>query len=541
MLGCYQGLGGAEDTGAGAGSNDGASEDAGSEDGTGDDGAPVEVDEVGRSGLRRLTAAEYDQTVMDLLGVDPQSELLLPEDLRTPYDNDYTIQIVSEALINGADLLASDVAETVVGDPALRDAVMPCAPTGPGDEACLRTFIAEFGRRALRRTLTEEEIARYAGFIDHAVEGGDFWIAVDSVLRAFLQHTEFLYRIEVGTPVDGEPGVFRLNGNEVATRLSYLFLGSTPPDWLLDAAENGELGGGDEIRAAATMLLADERARSRVVRFHAMWMGFERAGVGGELGAAMQAETRALLERTLFDEIGPWKDLLRANETFVNDALAEHYGLQMPGSDTPQWVPYGDSGRQGLLSHASFLSVGAKFDDTSPTIRGLIVRENLFCQEIPDPPDNVNTDDPPAAADPDACKVERYAAHRENGGCAGCHELMDPIGFGLENYDATGRFRATELDRPDCPIDGNGSISGVGDFNGPAGLANLMVQSPELDQCVVTQVYRFAMGRFALDEPDLAYIQSVVGTIGDGELQFDQMLLELVASPSFRHRREEEV
>lgn len=542
--GCYQGLqhgGGAEgnasagDAGETAGS-DGGSDSAGDDD----DPEPVDEDAVGISGLRRLSAAEYDATVLDLVGVSPDAELVLPEDLRSPFDNDYTFQSVSAALIEGADLLAGEVAEQVVADPTLRDAIMPCAPASPNDEACLREFITSFGKRALRRSLTEDEVTTLAAFIDHADEAGDFWVAVDSVLRTLLQHTELLYRVEIGTPVDGEPGLHRLAGTEVATRLSYLLWGSTPPEWLIDAGENGELSNAEEIATATQMLLADPHARDRIYRFHGMWMGFEHAG-GGDLGDAMNTETRTLIERTVFEEQTAWADLLRADETFISPELATHYGLPAPQGGVAGWVPYGDSGRRGLLSHATFLSVGTKNGDTSATLRGKNIRVNLLCQDIPPPPANVNPDAAPPGFEDGDCKARRYELYQSNDGCAACHSQMDPIGLGLEAYDSSGRWRANEPDRPDCPIDGVGTIAGVGEFEGPAGLADLLVASPELNQCIATQVYRLAIGRTKLDVTDATFISSLLEEMGEGEIVLDDLLLGLVTSSEFRHRREEEV
>jgi hypothetical protein len=483
--------------------------------------------------------------MIDLLGVDPDSELVLPEDPRSPFDNDYTGQNVSASLIEGADLLAGEIAEQLIDDVTLRAAIVPCEPTGPGDEVCLREFIASFGRRALRRTLTDAEIDNFAGFIDHANEAGDFWVGVDSVLRSLLQHTELIYRVEIGTPVDGMPGLHRLGPNEVATRLSYLLWGSTPPDWLIDAAENGELDNAEEIRAAAETLLADDHARARLLRFHGMWMGFERTLGEGELDEAMKLETSTLIERVVFEERAPWVDLLRADETFLNDALATHYGLPLPGSDEPEWVPYADSGRRGLLSHGSFLSVGTKNGDTSATLRGKNIRENLLCQPIAPPPPNVNTDaDPPGFVEGD-CKARKYEIYAADPGCAACHTQMDSIGLGLESYDAAGRWRANEPDRPDCPIEGHGIVYDgaaiAGEFDGPVGLADLLIESPSLNQCIVTQVYKFAIGRGELDVTDQAFLETMLESFGDSELTFDEVLMKLVESPEFRHRREEEV
>lgn len=513
----------------------------GGEDGlAGDTDSPGSA-QVAVSGLRRLTAAEYDQSVLDLVGVSVNSETALPEDDRTPFDNDYTKQIASEALINSADSLAGEVAGEVVADPNLRSAITPCEPTGPGDTACFRSFIETFGRRALRRPLLPTEVERFAGFHQHAIDGNDFWVAVDSALRAFLQHPAFLYRVELGAAVSGKPGVFRLTDNELATRLSYLFWGSTPPDWLLDDVDDGRLANADGVRAAAKKLLDDERAKKRVARFHSLWMGYEKLPHSASIATAMQAETEALLNRVIFEEKGPWADLLRSTESFLTPELATHYGLPAPAGNQPGWVAYGDSGRRGLLSQGSFLSAVAKFTDTSPTQRGLLIRTRLFCQTISTPPPDlkVNTDMPPQGSDPDACKLDRYAMWKTDG-CKLCHAGMDPVGFGLENFDSAGRYRTHEPDRPDCPIDGKGNLEGVGSFTGPSELADLMLQQPNLETCVATQLYRFAAGRYALDSADDASVKGLVTrATGTGALRFYDLLLELVTTDAFRHRKEE--
>jgi hypothetical protein len=145
------------------------------------------------------------------------------------------------------------------------------------------------------------------------------------------------------------------------------------------------------------------------------------------------------------------------------------------------------------LSTGSFLSVNAKFGDTSPTLRGKLVRERLLCEDIPPPPPTVNVDEPPTGDGDSVCKVDRYAVHDAPSGCAACHAKMDPIGFGLEAFDREGRFREHDEGEPDCPISGEGDLDGVA-FVGPAGLADLLVEGPDLSACAVEQVVRFAMG-----------------------------------------------
>ncbi len=550
---CYTGLdaGASGDDATGGSGGSGSASDG--VDTTADDtGAPPPEDEgqVGRSGLRRLTANEYDNTLRDLLlGDEPQSALLLPYDKPTPFDNDYTNQIPSKALVEGADLLAADAAGRLLEDPMRRDQVVGCTPSGPGDEGCMREFMARFGRRALRRPLSDEELQLLLhgengndGALDYAVAEGDFYVGVDSFLRTILQDPEFLYRVEIGTPVDGAPGVYKLDDWEVGTRLSYFVVGAGPTEALLDLAAAGQLSSPAQVRAAAEMLLADPRAVDRVARFHALWLGYAQLGIAGELAVAMVQESKALLQRVVFDDRLPWQQIFTFDETYVDDALATHYGLMPPGSDAPQWVAYGSSGRAGLLSHGTFLSVGAKFDDTSPVQRGKLIRTRLFCQDIPPAPPEVNTDLPPTGA---VCKEDRYAQHR-TGGCAGCHGQMDPVGFGLENYDNQGRFRDHELDDPEtpddesqCVISGNGEIIDVGTFHGPAELGELAISAGLLNRCVVQQLYRYGAGRYELDALDEAFVDHVVQAVGEGEFEFRDLVIEFVSTDAFGYRREE--
>jgi Protein of unknown function (DUF1592)/Protein of unknown function (DUF1588)/Protein of unknown function (DUF1587)/Protein of unknown function (DUF1595)/Protein of unknown function (DUF1585) len=501
------------------------------------------------SGLRRLTATEYDNTLRDLLGDSTRpSGRLLPADARIPFDNDYTVQVPSRALVDGLELLARESVDRVMADPARLTALLGCKPTGPGDAKCFRTFITTFGRRALRRSLASAEVTRWqTTFLPFATDAMDFNAAVATALQAFLQHAELVYRVEVGTPLPSLPGVYQLNSFEMGTRLSYLLWGGPPDDSLLDDAEANRLGTAAGLRTAATRMLKDPRAQELVSRFHALWLKYEGLATGSAaLDQAMQEETRALLTRVIFEERRPWQDLFRLGETFASDALRAHYGLPASGSGSgsglPGWVGYGATGRQGLLSHGTFLSNGTKGGDTSPTMRGLTVRELLMCDEIPPPPPGVDSDTPPPGGSVTPCKEDRYTVHRQ-GGCASCHALMDPIGFGLENFDQQGRYRTTEPGRPACAIRGQGDLSPLGAFRGPAELSNLLLQSGKLNACVVKQLYRFTMGRQVLDDSDGRFVALLSETIGGGastaDFKFDDLILDFVSSEAFRHRREE--
>ena len=509
--------------------------------GSGPDAKAKGAEEVAIGGMRRLTVDEYRRTVGDLIGVSPdKAHELLPVDTFAPFDNDYTLQTPSEALIDGVDALAGDVADSVVADATMRAKVVGCTPVNlVTDDVCFRSFVANFGRRALRRPIRPDEVESFALFEDYGTQAGDFWVGVSAALRAFLQHPELLYRVEIGTPLASDPAVRQLNDNEVATRLSYLLIGSTPPDWLLDAADAGSLQAPGDIVAAATKLLGDPRAQKQLDDFHAMWLSYAALTSDG-IAAEMRAESDALINRVVFEKKAPWVGVLTSPETYVTPELATHYGLPSPGAG-PGWVSYAGTGRKGILSHGSFLSAVSKFGDTSPTQRGLLVRTRLFCQTIPLPPPNlnVNVNNPPMTSDPHACKKARYYMSTDPS-CSGCHKLMDPIGFGLEAYDASGQLRSTEQARPDCPIDGQGSLEGVGTFNGPGQLADLIVKTGQVEACVGKELYRYAIGRSVLDPHDEAIVAAIVegATASDG-LRMDQLLLQYVGTKAFRFRRDE--
>ena len=538
FAGCYtgsdpSGSGGADGTateGATASGTDGESDSEGTE-------PPPAAGGVGVVGMRRLSRAEFDHTVRDLLGDDTRpASTRLPEDVIDPFDNDYTHQDVSTVLVEGLETLAIDISTRLLEDTARRDMVVGCTPAGPDDATCMQSFVETFGRRALRRPLTTGEVDDWVTLaIGNATEQSDFYEGVDVVVRLLLQHPQFVYRVEIGRETE-ETGVFRLNEYEVATRLSYFLWGSTPSDELLDLAEAGDLETVDDVAAAARLLLEDDRARERVDRFHAMWLGYYELPHSPELTTAMREETRALLDDVIFDNKRAYTDVFKSDGTFVNDTLAQHYGLPLPGSTSPVWVEYGDSGRQGLLSHGAFLSVGAKFDDTSPTQRGILLRTRLLCETIPEAPANVDVDNPPESPDSD-CKYDRYAAHRNDGACRSCHEAIDPLGFGLEQYDQEGRFRTEEAGLPECTISGEGSIDGQ-PFNGPAGLADYVVENELLDTCLVSQVYRFAMGHAVGDE-DMRYVNELSTSFRENDHAFDQLMIALVSDEAFLFRREE--
>jgi hypothetical protein len=492
-----------------------------------------------RTAIRRLSKTELRQTLRDLLGIDLGAEVdKFPEDYGEAnavfaFDNDYGLQQPSSALIEAARNLAQVAADQLLASASARARVVPCTAAGPSDDACLRRFITAFGRRALRRPLAADEVARYATtFLPFATDAGDFNRAVALIVRSLLQHIEFLYRVEIGQPTRERPDLVKLGGYEVASRLSYFLWGSTPDDALLDAAQ--QLVTPDGIRTAAARMIDDAHFKQGASKFHAMWLGWERYAPLPPFEAAMAAETAALLERVIVREKRPWLDLFRMKETYVDKALAAHYGLPAPASGSA-WVPTGMSGRQGILSHGAYLGVERKHEDTSPTMRGLNVRVRLMCQRVPMPPGDVDVDNVVKVGN---CKADRYRPYLTGMVCAGCHGLMDAIGNGLENYDRTGAYRTVapeDQGKTGCAITGEGTLAPVGPFKGVAQLSDLLAQSGTLEACATTQLASYYLGR-ELDASEQPAIERLAAQWKGQGGRFDQLVMQFVGMPAFGYR-----
>jgi len=519
----------------------------GADDGDGDgaDGTMEDPPEnaalVPESISRRMSQSELDNTLEDLTDDTTRpARSFLSEDEYAPYDNDYNLQLVSRTLIESMEVLSIDVGQRLIDDPTRRGLIVPCQPSGPGDEACFQEFVETFGRLALRRPLSADEVAAYMTLQEFSTENiaevdNDFYTGVALVLSAIIQDPEFLYRIEAGTPTS-EPGVHKLNDYEMASKISYLLWGSTPDDQLIADAEAGLLG--DPVGRADVIdrVLNSDRAKQQLNRYHSMWMGYRAIPHGEELLTAFNQETTSLIERVVFDEQSSYTELFTSTETYLNTFLADHYGLPQPAGGEG-WVEYTD-GRAGILSHGSVLAAFSKFTDTSPTQRGIFIAERLRCTEIPIPPPTVDADNPPGDPDdPTACKEERYAAHREIESCDACHQLMDPIGLGLENYDIAGRFRETDDGKPDCVIGGEGELPGVGTFSGPAELADRLVESGELERCTTQQYLQFAMGR-ELSPDDAEVVDAVYEAFETNDFDFRSLMADYATGDAFSYRRE---
>jgi hypothetical protein len=337
--------------------------------------------------------------------------------------------------------------------------------------------------------------------------------------------------------------VRRVPGAQVASRLSYFLWGGPPDDALVEAAQSGGLDTRAGVEAQARRMLADSRARAQVRRFHVEWLGVAplhlalKAPAFGDFAALapqLQEEVGRFGEWATF-EGGGVPALFTARTTFVNGPVAELYGIAgVEGPDFRQ-VDLSNKQRGGLLTLPGVLAAWAKSDQTSPVRRGRFVREQLLCEPLPPPPGNVAMNLPPPTQ---GTTRERFAQHATDPACSGCHQLMDPVGFGFERYDAVGAFRLVENGRP---VDASGEVIGSQDIDGPfdgaLGLGQKLAASQEARHCVARQWFRFALGRAETPE-DACTLAAVERTLDETGGDVKAMLVALATSDAMRLRAE---
>jgi hypothetical protein len=497
---------------------------------------------VASAPLRRLTREQYDNTIRDLLSIEghPSLALAADEKLSAFYSNSISpvTRLSVEQYRDGAEELAARAVKERL------DALVGCKGAEQ-TAACADKFIKDFGRRAFRRPLGAEEAARYRGLFD-ANQARGFGEGIRVALQTFLQSPHFVYHLELA-PAPAGVGVTPLGGFEVASRLSYALWDTLPDAELLDAAAAGQLDSKDGLRAQAERLLESDRAKDALSSFHLQWLGLDGL-LDTNKDAALFPQFNDSLKQGLRDETTSFADfvirrgdgrletLLSGSFTVASPEVLSLYGAtSAPAADgTVQLDP---AQRAGLLTQGAFLSAHSHANQTSPVHRGLSVRKNLLCTDLPDPPANVNNN--PPVPDPTATTRQRFEQHREDPSCVGCHMLLDPIGVGFENYDAIGRYRS---DENGLPIDANGELvsagTSSGNFSGAVELAKKLATSAEVRSCVQKQWFRFSLGRFEGAE-DACSLASLAADFEASNFDVNQLLLSLVTSDAFRYRKVE--
>jgi hypothetical protein len=488
--------------------------------------------------IRRLTAPQLAATMKDLFFHDATVPSL------TVFNDPTVLGFASDAdalLVQGLNAQQlSDYAETVAHWAVTQhlSQVSSCTTT---DATCRQQFIRAFGRRAFREPLSDDRVKPYDALFAAEASFAD---GAEAVLSAMLQSPYFLYRRELGT--SGAATVVALTPHEVASSLSYLLTGSMPDDQLAQAADAGQLATPQQLDQQVTRLLQDPRANDALMRFLSGWLGLERLNtvvkddsvfmVSPTLKAAMAGETRAFL-LDAFATNAPVSQLFSAKHSFLNQDLASFYGItpidgtQLQSTFTK--VTYGNGRRDpGLLGQATLLAGYADAAISSPVLRGKLVRTRLLCQDIPPPPANVDTKLKPNAAA--KTTREHFAQHDQDGACAACHHLMDPIGYGFEHYDAFGRWRDQENG---APIDAKGTIFGTktGDvtFDGVAQLSAYLSTSDDVKTCLVRLWSYAAYGTSTWPQDACTY--DAINT-GAGQYGLRDVLTAIIHAPHFSQR-----
>ncbi len=421
----------------------------------------------------------------------------------------------------------------------LRDLIVTCDLQAEG-EPCLRQIVGDFAERAWRRPLADEEVDGLLGVAALATQQGDGTEeGLKLAIRATLLSPHFLFRVEID-PDPASDVSHALSEFELASRLSYFLWSSMPDQELFDLARAGALSDPATLEAQVDRMLADPKSAALVENFAGQWL-FTRALLDHQtnyqafpdfddgLRAAMKIESDMFFEEFIKSDERSLAELLQADFTFVNDRLAEHYGMTAPGADFAR-VTLSDGQRGGLLKQGMWLTVTSNPDRTSPVKRGKWVLENLLCSSPPPPPAGVEGFKP---EDVEAkTQRELLAQHRSDPVCASCHETMDNIGLGFENYDGVGAFRS--LDKGTA-IDPSGTVEGT-PFGGPDELVRIIGADPRFASCAVKKMFTYALGRGTVPT-DQEYFDEITDDFEAGGLKLRQLVKLIVLSEPFRYRR----
>jgi hypothetical protein len=516
--------------------------------GSGGPAGPEGARDVNRVGIHRLNNAEYDNTVRDLLGVSSSAApSFIADEKALGFDTIAAAFGMTDAQYEQYFNSADNLAEQVFADPALRARILTCTPASSADLACTESIVRAFGKRAWRRPLADAEVQGLVELAGAAMElGEDFAGSMKQVVKALLSSVHFLYRVELDSDPTS-PAAHPLDGYELASRLSYLLWGTMPDDALFELADSAELQSDEALRAQLTRMLGHQRARAFVASFAGQWLGLRDlqnhqvdAEAFPDWDDALRAaaiEEGLLYFSEFLDGTRGLAEFFTADVNFVDARLAELYGMSGGGSAITRVSDAGDA-RRGFLGLSSFLTVTSFAHRTAPTLRGKWVLQNLLCEEIPPPPANV----PELEEDDDAASAqmlnvrERLAEHRTNPQCAACHTLLDPIGLGLENFDAIGQHR-TQYANGDV-IDASGMLPDGASFDGIDQLSALLAEDPRLADCASEKLLTYALSR-ELVKSDQPYLLEIREQWQREGLGLRALLERIVLSDLFRMRRGE--
>jgi hypothetical protein len=518
----------------------------------------------GRVTIRRLNRAEYNNTIRDLVGIDFHPADDFPsDDVGYGFDNIGDVLTLppilfekylaaAEAIAEKAIVLGPKAAESnTEALPESHRRILFRTPTTPATRSeCARAIIERFASRAFRRPAAAGEVGRLIRFVDLAAENGDsFERGIQLAVEAVLCSPQFLFRVEVDPRPRrrGEvmPPTHPVTEFELASRLSYFLWCSMPDEELTQLAAEGKLRNGDTLEQQVQRMLRDPKARALVENFGDQWLQLrllatinpdsERFPTFDEdLRKAMLEESRQFFTSVIQDDRSVL-DFLDSDDAFVNERLARHYGIAGVKGEEFRRVKLTDDRRGGLLGQASILMVTSNPTRTSPVKRGKWILEQILGTPPPPPPPNV----PELKEDKEVVLTgtlrQRMEQHRANPDCATCHGKMDPLGFGLENFDAIGAWRDQD---GRFPVDASGVLPGGGSFVGPKELkAILKERHADFARCLTEKLLTFALGR-GLDYYDKCAIDKIVAALAENDFKFSTLVLGIVTSDPFQKRRQ---
>jgi cytochrome c553 len=521
----------------------------------------------GRVTIRRLNRVEYNNTIRDLVGVKFQPAKDFPaDDVGYGFDNIGDVLSLPPLLMEKYLAAAEKIVDEAFKIPELRRRLMP---RDGRERGAHYQNLKQFATRAWRRPATDEETRRLMRFVQLAREQGDNpTVGVKTAFQAVLASPHFLFRVEL----DGQPGVLATGGSprktpvadaprlplppvagapgsaepidqyQLASRLSYFLWSSMPDDELFKLVREKKLREPGVIAAQVKRMLRDQKARALADNFASQWLNIRSLptfspdpkrfpAFNAELRQDMIRETEMFFLHVLREGCSIL-DFLDADYTFVNERLARHYGLSGVKGVSFRKVSVAGTPRGGVLTHASILAVTSNPTRTSPVKRGKWILENILGTPPPPPPPDV--DELKEDGEAKGTLRQQMEMHRKNPTCASCHQRMDPLGFGFENFDAIGAWRTKDGGQQ---IDAGGVLPDGSAFKGPAELRKILLQKKDLfANCLTEKLLTYALGR-GMERSDRCHVEAIVRKIAKEDYKLTGLIVEIVESDPFQKRR----
>jgi len=500
----------------------------------------------GRVTIRRLNRVEYNNTIRDLFGMDLQPANDFPgDDVGYGFDNIGDVLSLPPLMLEKYLAAAEKITEQVFKADAARKRLLNPPPHPKYKQEGSRRMLASFAERAYRRPVTDDEVRRLSGLQQLAQRSGDtFDQGLRLAIQAVLISPHFLFRIEEDREPNNPDAVHPISDHEVASRLSYFLWSSMPDEELFRDAGKGDLRKPGVLEGHVRRMLKDPRSKALVDNFAMQWLQLRSLKelapdpklfptFDESLRQAMLKETE-LFFANLIAEDGNLLDILDANYSFLNERLARHYDIAGVKGPNFRKVTLPDDRRGGVLAHASVLTITSNPTRTSPVKRGKWILETLLGTPPPPPPPGVEELKEDEQVVLKGTLRQRMEQHRANPNCAVCHQRLDPLGFGFENFNAIGAWRSLEGKHP---IDSSGVLPGGQTFTGPAELrAILKGRTEAFSKCVAEKMLTYALGR-GMERSDRCFINDIAQELGKNQYRFSSLVLAIVKSEPFQLRR----